>query len=104
MESLLLVFGAIALLALAVIYESFSYGFLLYKFWYWFVLPPFHELPHLTFFHCVGLFFVIGLFKSRDTSDKEINGSKIKVKPDYVGMIIAPWIILLVGWFVKLFI
>ena len=104
MEALLMAFGAIALLALVVIYESFSYGFLLYKFWYWFVLPAFPNLPHITFYHAVGLCFIIGLFKSKDFSEKVINGVKIESKPNYVLMVIAPWITLLLGWFVSLFI
>lgn len=104
MPQLLLALGAVALIAIAILYESFSFGFLLYKFWYWFIIPSFPQVPHITFYHAVGLVLVIGLFKTHDYSTREINGNEIKVKPDYIQLLIAPWVILIVGWFVHLFI
>ncbi len=103
MEIILAILGATALILLAIIYDAFSYGYLLFKFWYWFVLPVFPQFMHITFYHAVGLFLVILLFKSKDTSDKTINGVEIKSKINWVGMLAAPWIILGIGWFVKLF-
>jgi len=46
------------------IYGNFAYGFLLYKWMFWFIYPVFNESPYLTYFQCVGLTIFIGLFKT----------------------------------------
>lgn len=102
MEALILFIGILALLAFAFFYGAFAWGWVMYKFWYWFVLPVFTTLPELTIIQCVGLMMFISLFKSYPAQI---------IKTEYVNevgskllSIIAPPLILLVGWLVKIII
>ena len=98
------ILGASLLLVLilmgATIYGSLSWGFVLYKFWYWFILPVFVTLPLITFWQAVGIFFVIGLFNvpiPNETKDEYLDKTKS------YGNILIPWVTLLMGWFMHLF-
>lgn len=103
MEILFLILGAIAAIGLLVLYNAFAYGYVVYKFWYWFILAAFPQLPELTLPHAIGLMFFISLFRSRDMSDSTINGVEIKKKANWAGELLAPWIIIFIAWFVHLF-
>ena len=99
LEALLLIFGAITLVAVALLYGTFAWGFVLYKFWYWFLLPVFPILPHVTILQCVGIFFIIGLFHtppSQYLKDDYVDKSKA-----YVNIFLPP-LALLFGWLFKI--
>lgn len=106
MEMLILVLGAIVaivgLILVLTVYSSFSWGFVLYKFWYWFLLPVFPNLTHVSFWHCVGLTFFIGLFKNNNTASYLKDESK--KTQDAIMPFVYPWIIVLVGYFFYLII
>ena len=96
---LLLILGAVLLLAIVTFYGAFSWGFVAWKFWYWFLLPVFPALPAITFLHAVGLMFFISLFKNQSTQ---------VIKDEYVDKtigvimgIIAPWVVFIMGWLIK---
>lgn len=100
----MVVFALVAILAVmafAFLYDAFAWGFVTYKFWYWFILPVFPDLPHVTFWQAVGIALFIGLFK---------NASQPTVKKEYRDessvhvMWSAPWIVLLIGWIFSLII
>lgn len=85
----------------AIIYSSLSWGLVFYQFWAWFVLPVFTSLPEITFVQAIGLYFFLALFKSQG----EGIDSKYKDDNYWAVILILPWIMLIVGWFVyKLFI
>ena len=95
MEIILIIIIFIVLLAAALAYGAFSWGFVMYKFWYWFLLPVFPALPQITFAHAVGLAVFIGLFHTVPTQIV-----KKEYKDETQGAIlplIAPWITFLVG-------
>ena len=102
MELLVLIF-IILLFAGMIIYSSFSWGFVLFKFWYWFLLPVFTTLPSVDFYQAVGLMFFISLLKTKsfDTpiKDEYIDNSK-KISNIFT-QILVPWIVLVIGFFVK---
>jgi len=112
MESLLLIIGAIAGVYLLMVYGFFSWGYVAFKFWYWFLLPVFPILPHIGFYQMVGLMVFITILKSRQSSadmQLDMKGQKftIKKKPDSSDIaveIAAPWITLFIGWLIKLLI
>ena len=86
------------------IYTTLVSGIIIYNFWYWFVTPVFNTLPSITFYQALGLAFVIGLFKNHYTTPKQnIGGKKIETEPDY-SFLFTPWIVLLFGYLVHLFI
>ena len=99
MEILLLAFAIITLIVLLILYSSFSWGFALYKFWYWFILPVFPMLPEITFWHAVGLFLFIGFFR---IGDGQVIKDEYKEKTTGTIMsIILPWVTLLMGYILK---
>lgn len=81
-----------------IIYSSFSWGFVLFKFWYWFLLPVFTTLPSVDFYQAVGLMFFISLLKTKSFDTP--------IKDEYIisnifTQILAPLIVLVIGFFVK---
>lgn len=106
MEILLIaVFAVLAFTALTV-YFSFSYGLVLFKFWYWFLLPVFTTLPHIDFYSAVGLVLFISILKSNKGSNtiKDEYVDNKKKNENIFNLILSPWIILLTGWIIKLII
>jgi hypothetical protein len=101
-EGLLLILGGIVLFALAILYGAFAWGFICWKFWYWFLLPVFPTLPEVTLVQCVGLMMFIGLFHTAipPMPKKEYRDDTSK----NWATVIAPPIVLLLGWLVKIII
>ena len=88
----ILILGLIVVLFL---YDTLAWGWVLFKFWGWFVLPVFVTLPALTFVQALGLMFVIGLFKNHNTQF-----IKKQYTMDNMGWFtwVMPWATLVFGW------
>lgn len=102
----ILVFALV--LSIGILYNSLSWGVVLWCFWDWFLLPVFPTLPPLTFWHAVGLMFVIDLFKNQvfppsPTFKPEFITDDGK-KNQTIALYVAPWIVLLIGYLMYLFI
>ncbi len=101
MAALIGILGIIALVAIIVLYGAFSWGLVLYKCWYWFILPVFTTLPHITYTQAVGLMLVIGLFdRATSTSNDKKEGDKPKA--NWGTFFLRPFITLLVAYFIHL--
>ena len=100
MEILLTFIVMIALITGAVIYSTFSWGYVCFKFWYWFILPIFPDLPHLDFWQCIGIMFFISLFKTASSSTSNSKTEEDKYS-NAIGLMLNPWILLLVASFFK---
>ena len=86
--------GLILIVLGAFLYDTLCWGLVMYKFWDWFLLPVFPELPALSFVYAIGLMFVVGLFKNQTTQI---------IKPEYTvsnfGQFFwMPWATLFFGW------
>jgi hypothetical protein len=98
MDDLLKGLGALILIPFAILYDAFCWGFVFFKFYCWFVLPVF-DLPTITYHASIGLMIFTVLFKTFGVkSELEDNTTK------FIVGLIAPWLILSLGWFVGLFI
>lgn len=103
MEILLVVLGLLALIAGVILYSTFIWGYVASKFYYWFVLPIFPSLPHLSLMQIIGItFFVYVIMPKAAPSD---------VKDEYrdkssqlVTFFIMPWVTLCIGYILSLFI
>lgn len=95
-----LLFVVLLILGL-LIYSSFSWGYVLFNYWYWFILPAFPMLPIITFYQAVGLMFFIGLFNIRNSTLLTSLQSKKDKNTEVVGAFLAPWLSLLIGWTIK---
>ena len=102
MELLALIF-IILLFAGMIIYSSFSWGFVLFKFWHWFMMPVFFTLPSISFYQAVGILLFIGVFKTKVLEvplKDEFIDSKKKIN-NIIIRVIAPWMVLLMGILMK---
>lgn len=104
--ALVAIIAAIVVFTAVMGYSIFSYGFVLFKFWYWFLLPVFVTLPQITYYQAIGIMIFIGLFQKlkmekhfkKDVIDKE------KGKYDVYTALLMPWATLVLGYLVKLII
>lgn len=92
--------------AVLTLYVTLSWGTVLWCFWDWFLLPVFPTVGVLTYWKAVGLMFIINLFKNQVFPPQQ------KLLPELVkddgkndqalATIIAPWIILFIGFITQL--
>jgi len=89
-------------------YGVFTGGLLLLSFYNWFALPVFTELPTINFYQAIGLNSLLYLFNKPTVADLVIfeKYKSEKEENDVVkyGMYMLPWVILGLGYLVKLFI
>jgi hypothetical protein len=105
LEALAILLGVIALLVIALFYSTLSWGLVLYKFWYWFLLPVFTTLPQVDFYQCAGLFLFISLFK-KHSAVANVKDEYTKESTTTVNVInfLMPWLMLGLGYFAHYFI
>jgi len=89
------VFGLIALV-------SVIKGFVIAKIWLWFMVPIF-GLPVLSIAQAIGVALVIGIFTNEHASLTQQDDPKKKKNAILTGLL-APFMTLLFGWIVKMFI
>lgn len=95
--------GGFVLALIVSIYNIFVWGFVLYKCYYWFLTPVF-TLPDITYFQAVGLRLFASIFHSlRYTTYIDEKGNRMKPETNYLLAVIAPWLVLGVIMFVRLF-
>ena len=105
METIVAVIGIFGLGVAVVLYDSFSWGFVLAKCWVWFIMPVFVAAPALTIYQAAGLMLVASLFGSKRGSYNEtIDGVVVEAKPNYGFIILVPWITLGIAACLHLFI
>lgn len=55
MEAIVGILVIIGIIFGSVLYGTLAWGFVLYKFWYWFLIPSFPDIPEITFVQAMGL-------------------------------------------------
>lgn len=100
METLIVIIIAVLAIVGLVVYNTFAWGYVCFKFYWWFIMPVFAGMPHLNLWQCIGLWFFISLFKNHSTSTSgkkdEDENSGIK---SIISTLVSPWIILLIASF-----
>jgi hypothetical protein len=100
MEALLLVLGGAGLILGVIIYGGFVGGFVLLKFYQWFLLSSFTQLPTVTYMQCVAVcMFLVAIKPSGNSYIK--NEYKESSAYQVTVAAIQPWLILIVGWAFK---
>jgi hypothetical protein len=96
MEAIIAIIGGLGLMALVIAYSTFTWALVVYKYYYWFVLPLFTDLPAIDYKQAIMLVFILSLFKTHST---------VSIKKEYkdetdawVYLILLPWISLFMGW------
>ena len=101
MEALFTFFGVFTLVGVLLIYNSFSWGFVSFTFYYWFVLPNIPDLPHFTITQFIGFsLFVNTIIRHGSSHLKDEYKDQTK---EWTGILLSPWLTILFGWFIKLF-
>lgn len=109
-----LIIGAITIIVLIIpiyIYLCFSWGLILYKLWYWFLLPAFPNLIEINYPHAIGLFILISLFNVMNINTNNINSIIIKNNNEISNelidkvciLLLLPWLFLLATYLLKIF-
>lgn len=93
MEVLVTIIGIIGVTFGVLVYGAMTWGYVTYCFWDWFLTPVFHDIPHVTYYQCIGLFLVAGLI-GRVGTKKVPKGDE---KDYFLQVIIQPWAALLFG-------
>lgn len=98
MEIIIVAILFIIIMGLAIVYGALTWGLVVSKFWVWFLLPVFPDLPAITFVQAIGLSLFIGLFHTVNTQvvQKEYKDET----QGTILVVIAPWVTLGFGWIV----
>jgi hypothetical protein len=100
MEILVGIIFLIAIVCALQLYSAIAWGVVLYKFWSWFLIPvlAFYDvnIGQLPFWLGIGLLFFLTFFKGKSYEKNE--HSTI----DWVMLFLAPWISLVMGWFIHI--
>ena len=99
MEAIILaLLGLVGMIAFLVGYGVLTWGFVVYKFYYWFLLSLIPEAPLITFAQAIMISLLLSLFKNHSTGPN--------IKKEYredsgmSQMFLATWVTLLLGWII----
>lgn len=81
-----------------IVYNTFAWGFVLFKFWSWFVLPVFTTAPHITLAQAMGLMLVISLFHKNSYMKSSYNNIPVKTDIKWGSWVLSPWLTFFFGW------
>jgi len=100
--ALFIVLFVALVLAGAIIYNSLTWGFVLTKFYAWFILSAIPTLPEFSLLQFIGFAFFIAAIMPKYSSDvikDEFKNSQATL----FGALLSPWITLLIGYLLHLF-
>jgi hypothetical protein len=90
---------AIGIAAALIIYSAFSWGYVTFTFYNWFILPTFTALPIISVIEFVGIqFFITSLIRHSGTSIKKEYQDQGMY---WFWMIGGPWVSLFLVWMIK---
>lgn len=88
----------VAVVAL-LIYNAHSWGYVCYKFWYWFLLPVFDNVPRIGYYQAVGVVLFLALFKNHGTESYVEDPNRKYEK--LANFFLTPWLLLLFGYLIN---
>jgi len=78
-------------------YTAISWGFLMYKLWYWFILPIFPALPQLDYRQCMSLILIVVVLIT-----PSVGMPKQKEDIGIITVILIPWVFFVFCWLFKI--
>ena len=85
--------GTVSVAYAVVIYSILSWAFVGAKFYAWFVLPVFTNLPSIGFATMAGIYMFVQVFIYKGSGSNKVG------KSFWILTLLAPWLWLLLGWF-----
>lgn len=101
MEVILAIIAILALIVVALFYSSFAWGYVVSKFYVWFILPIYPEAPQFTIMQFVGIMFFLGAILPKFYA-KDVKKEYRENEHEWAVMVLAPWITLICGWVIHL--
>lgn len=101
MEIILAILAVAAIVIVALFYGSFSWGFVVSKFYAWFILTIYPDAPEFTILQFVGIMFFLGAILPK-LYVKDIKKEYRDNEYDWIVILLAPWLTLICGWLVHL--
>ena len=99
MEVILLIVMVVGIFLAMLFYSAFTWAFVISKFYGWFILSQFTNLPNITLIHFIGIsLFIHALFPKN--IGECIKSEYVEKDTKWGTFILAPWIILLAGWII----
>ena len=102
METLIALVGIVALIAILLFYGSLSWGFVISKFYLWFIVSTIPDAPNFTVLQFIGIAFFLSAIMPKHTV--------VQIKKEYkdenqslIISLIGPWITLLCGYILYCF-
>ena len=102
MEALIIVVGALGLFVATLAIGTILRGFVINKFWIWFVLPVFDSAPALDIGHAIGISMVVSILTYQHVP--QLKDQKYDSTGAIAFGLSYPLTALLMGWVVKQFI
>jgi hypothetical protein len=101
MKTLITVLVAIPVTIALLIYHVFSWGFVGYNFYNWFILSQIEGAPALSMLQISGVYLFLAAITHRD---REVFVDEVKdTTTTAIHSIINPWMMLVFGWLVEFF-
>lgn len=86
---------------LALFYNALSWGFVVSKFYLWFILSIYPQAPQISLLHFVGIAFFLGAIMPKYYSTKVKDEYEDK-KNQWIGNVLNPWLTLICGYLIYL--
>lgn len=84
------------------LYTSFAWGYVLFKFYYWFMIPIFgNSLPAINATEAIGIMIFMGLFKNHNIPSLKEDLYEQSFGTRLLQSIVNPWITLGIAYFIK---
>lgn len=78
------------------VYGAFSWGYVAYKFYYWFVFPLWEGLPQYQITQFVGILLFVNVLTHKEYP--QISEEFKDMRLTYLSMFFGPWLTLFLGW------
>lgn len=104
MKSFATLLGALLLLVVVMFYSSFSWGYVLFLYRDWFIAPAFPTFPILSYTQCVGLMFVLALFRNHALNKYLYKDVEVKAEPNLWMFFLGPWVTLALANIIHVFV
>lgn len=86
-----------------IVIDKLSWGVVAHKFYYWFLISILPNMPRLTYLNVLGLMLLLYAFLPKNLIINHF-ASEDEIMSIRIGLIFNPWIILLIGYVLSLFV
>ncbi len=98
------ILGVALLIWGSLIYDAFSYGIVLQKFWTWFIVSSFN-FQAITQPQSIGIVMIAYLLRGQrsKSTDNDDEDKSVRFWTSFLITVITPWALLGVGWIIHSF-